>query len=151
MYAATGDGIYVLDGSQAYYNLQSFLKKDTGSSGQVTVEAAVSVPKVDLLIHIKDYSGEKLYNKRFEDLDATSPITVELPEVDHSKDIINQTNITSTNQTNTTSDNVTNTTAAVPAQTLPAASVAETKEKTTSVTGNVASSGQGKTISTNYY
>lgn len=72
--------IYVLDASAVYQNLQSFLNKETGTTGVVTVDASLGVSQVDLLVHVKTYEGVKVHNKRFENIDATSAIEIYLPE-----------------------------------------------------------------------
>ncbi len=134
--------VYVLDGSQTYYNLQSLLNKDSGIPGEVTFEANVTVPTVDLQVYIKDYEGTKIYTKRFEDLSTTSSITVTLPETNRTREVSNQTNTTiDINQTNTTSLNTTN---ATPLSTSPETTA--TEDNSAPVTGNVASETQGTSV-----
>lgn len=83
--------IYVLDASKQYYLVDSFLKQNSGATGEVTVTTDTSAPTINVLVHVKE-NNQILYNKRFDKLTTGNVIDLELPEMESSEQKTAETN-----------------------------------------------------------
>jgi hypothetical protein len=132
--------IFVLDGSQNYFLVDSFKPQNSGAAGEVTVTTNTELPSIDILVVIKD-NGVKVLSKRFEDYSTGAPIVLELPDMGGTKtdEPTNQTVVNETSANQTT--NSTNETAAPPAPASPA------QEKVTDVVADAKPTVTGNALS----
>ena len=73
--------IFVLDSSQTYYLLKSFMNRDSGSAGEVVVRVDSNVSEIDVNVIVKK-DGTSVDSKKFEGFSAGQPINIEFPEIE---------------------------------------------------------------------